>query len=187
MSPVIPSSPSIVSGSVTSRHGLEQRVGRVDDDVVLPAERGVDEVADLDAVGVRRHDLADAVAPHRLAEGDRRHVAADVVEPPPLGRVERQPPRAQQHLAVAGLGDRRADELEVLVADLAGRALAQHQLAVGLTVTVEASPASSIAARIAIGVSGWAVRRTPRWARASATALTTAGGEPMAPPSPMPL
>jgi len=37
------------------------------------------------------------------------------------------------------------------------------------------------------GVSGWAVTRTPSGARASRTALASAAGDAMAPPSPMPL
>ena len=41
-------------------------------------------------------------------------------------------------------------------------------------------------ARIRDGVSGCSVAVIPSWARASATALNTAGGAPMAPPSPMP-
>src|SRR5690349_1918421 len=37
------------------------------------------------------------------------------------------------------------------------------------------------------GVSGWVVIRTPSGARASRTALASAAGDAMAPPSPMPL
>ena len=48
------------------------------------------------------------------------------------------------------------------------------------------SVAASMAASTAIGVSGWRVRRAPRWATASATALSTAGGEPIARPRPCP-
>ena len=48
-------------------------------------------------------------------------------------------------------------------------------------------PAARTAALICSGPSGPPCRRTPSGASASATALTTAGGEPIAPPSPMPL
>ena len=47
--------------------------------------------------------------------------------------------------------------------------------------------ARSIASRMRAGVSGRRVRVTPSGASASLTALTTAGGAPMAPPSPTPL
>ena len=47
--------------------------------------------------------------------------------------------------------------------------------------------AASIKARTAGGVTGSLVMSTPKGERASATALTTAGGAPMAPPSPTPL
>src|SRR6478672_10502551 len=47
--------------------------------------------------------------------------------------------------------------------------------------------ASSNSATIDEGVTGSLVMVTPNGARASATAFTTAGGAPMAPPSPTPL
>jgi anaerobic selenocysteine-containing dehydrogenase len=49
------------------------------------------------------------------------------------------------------------------------------------------APASSIRARIDVGVTGRRVISTPNGASASATEFTTAGGAPIAPPSPTPL
>ena len=91
----------------------------------------MDELADLDPVDVRGDHLADAVRPHHLADPDRRDVRADVVEPAALGRIEREPDRPHDKLAIGRLGHLLFDELEVAVGDLPGRALAQAELAVG--------------------------------------------------------
>src|SRR5689334_13171873 len=54
-------------------------------------------------------------------------------------------------------------------------------------VSIGRDSASSNRATIDEGVTGSRVMVTPNGARASATAFTTAGGAPMAPPSPTPL
>ena len=110
-------------GGLVACGQVEQRVG-------LPMQRAVDELARLE-VGMRRSDhLADAPRPHHLADGHGWHVGADVVEPASLGRLERQPQRAHEHLAGAGSGDGSLDELEAVVGDDAGGAGPEHELLV---------------------------------------------------------
>src|SRR5207237_8003492 len=90
----------------------------------------------------------------------------------------------------------------VLIVVVERRFLAQaseHRIGVGVDgdvvrVVVEVgvaadghAPPSSRRARICDGPSGRRVIVTPNGERASATAFTTAGGAPMAPPSPTPL
>ena len=79
-----------------------------------------------------------------------------------------------------GCGVRADDGLRVTISLLTSR--------VGSTSDPYVAPvAFAICSRIDDGVSGNRVMVTPMGARASLTAFTTAGGAPMAPPSPTPL
>ena len=99
--------------------------------VVLPAAIAEHDVAGRVARMARLDDLADRAADHRRPDGGRlgigfrgAHAAAHV-------GVERQIARAHQQLALAGLGDRRLGELEIVEAGRALRPALQQDLAVG--------------------------------------------------------
>ena len=79
----------------------------VEHGVFLPAAHAEHEVAGRELRVVRAHHLADGAAGHDLADADRLGVGLRVAHAPAHVRVEREPERAQQHLARAGLRDRR--------------------------------------------------------------------------------
>jgi hypothetical protein len=80
------------------RRREEARVA--DEDVVLPPEHRLDEIALREVGTPALHDLADADRPHRLAERDHRDVGVHR-HPAALRRIEGEPERLDEHLAVA--------------------------------------------------------------------------------------
>jgi hypothetical protein len=103
-------------------------VGRIDfanraavsDAVFLPSAHANDLVAGVEAGVFRRHHLAGGAADHHLIERLRRGVALRVAHAAAHVRIERQPIVTDQHLSISEIGDRRFNELEVVVRRLAG-------------------------------------------------------------------
>ena len=100
----------------------------VDQRVRLPVQCAVDELSGPEARMLGGDHLADSPRPHHLADCDGRHVRADIVEPSALSRLEREPQRAHEHLALLRVGDRLLDELEAVVGDDPGRTAPKHEL-----------------------------------------------------------
>ena len=81
--------------------------------MLLPAELTDDEIARrISAVGALDH-LAHDLTGHDLADRRRFRVRACLAHPPAHVRIEREPLRADEHLALPRLGNGRLEEREV--------------------------------------------------------------------------
>ena len=96
------------------------------DGVGLPAIRAEHDVAHGKAVIIRGHNLADGAAFHHLADADRRGVRRRIAHPSAHVGIERQPQRAEQHLAHARRRDRHVLDAEITFVGLADRPRRQH-------------------------------------------------------------
>ncbi|KOT02711.1 hypothetical protein DM50_3748 [Burkholderia mallei] len=112
---------------VRERH----QVGAVGHGVVLPAGVRQHEIAVAERGHARRDDAAHRSAHHHAAELDGRSIRGRVAHAAAHVRIERQPDRAQQHLARRGHGHRRRFGAEILRRGRALRARVQHDPAVG--------------------------------------------------------
>ena len=82
--------------------------------VVLPAAAAGHDLARGEAGEIGAHHLTDRAAGHDLAERHRLRIGRPLVHPPAHVRVEREIDRPDEHLAGAGLGNRRLLEPEIL-------------------------------------------------------------------------
>src|SRR5262249_57884908 len=79
--------------------------------ISLPAAISEAEITRLEPRMARFHDLADGAPDHDLPQLDRRGVRLRIVHAPPHVRIEREPDRATEDLAVGGGGERRPGDL----------------------------------------------------------------------------
>ena len=127
----MPSTPSAVE--IGARPRVDPaRLALAEQRVVLPAADADHDVARSEPLEVRAHDLADRAAGHDLADRHGSRVGRRLAHPAAHVGVEREIDRAAQHLARAGLRDRRLLEAEILRPRLALRARGQHDPAVDL-------------------------------------------------------
>jgi hypothetical protein len=97
--------------------------------VILPAGIAEHDIAGREACGLRGDDLRDAAAGHHRVGLDRGAIGG-AVHPGPVGGVERDITRSNQHLAVLRRGHRAIDHLEMFRPELAGRFLDQQNLTI---------------------------------------------------------
>ena len=129
--PGMPSTPSAVETGA-SAGSIFRTILAVGDGVGLPAVRAEHDVARGKAVEVRGHDLADRAALHHLPDGDRRGVGRRIAHPPAHVGIERQPKRAQQHLARPRLRDRHFLDAKIALFRLADRPRRQQNALAGV-------------------------------------------------------
>jgi hypothetical protein len=109
--------------------------------VVLPPGQAVHAVAQREGRAARGHHPADAAGPDRLARLDRGQVPLRLGQPGAHGGVEAQPLDLDQRLAVGQVRQHHAVlDLDVVVAQQAVGAAAQHHAAVGRGGQVDVGP-----------------------------------------------
>ena len=89
-------------------------------------ETRVDDVARREAVEPALGHHAQPAAAHRIADLHRRQVGIHVAHPDPVRRIERQVDRLGAHLPVLERRQRALDQLQIPLAQIPHRPLAQH-------------------------------------------------------------
>jgi hypothetical protein len=100
----------------------------VGDGMFLHAEGSVDPVAGRKLWVVRGDDAAYRQRPHHLTDLDRRDIGTGRAHPAAHGGIDRDVSRLDDELVFGWLGNRRRDQLEIRVLDLALRASRKSEL-----------------------------------------------------------